>query len=50
MTARRVFEFGGYAAAVVLIGFGVAGLILGINGRDTVSSNLKQEQIYGSGT
>jgi hypothetical protein len=46
---RRVFEFGGYAAAVVLVAFGIAALVLGINGHSTVNSNLKQEQIYGSG-
>jgi hypothetical protein len=46
---RKVFEFGGYAAAVVLIAFGIAALVLGINGHNTVNSNLKQEQIYGSG-
>lgn len=49
MTAKKVFEFGGYAAAVVLIAFGIGALVLGIRGRNTVNSNLKQEQIYGSG-
>ena len=49
MTMRRVFEFGGYAAAVVLIAFGIAALVLGINGHNTVNSNLEQEQIVGSG-
>ncbi len=44
---RRVFEFGGYAAAVVLIAFGIAALVIGINGRSEVSDNLKREQIYG---
>jgi hypothetical protein len=48
MTKKRVFEFGGYAAAVVLIAFGVAALVMGINGRDTVNSSLKQEQIVGT--
>jgi hypothetical protein len=45
----KLFEFGGYTAAVVLVAFGIAALVLGINGRSTVSSNLEQEQIYGSG-
>jgi hypothetical protein len=45
---KRVLEFGGYAAAVILIAFGIAALVLGFNGRSTVSDNLKQEQITGS--
>jgi hypothetical protein len=45
---RKLLEFGGYAAAVVLIAFGVVALVLGINGHNTVGSNLAQEQIYGS--
>jgi hypothetical protein len=49
MTMRRLFEFGGYAAAVVLVGFGTAALVLSIKGHNTVTSNLEQEQIYGSG-
>ena len=28
MTKRKVFEFGGYAAAVILIAFGVAALVI----------------------
>jgi hypothetical protein len=48
MTKKRVFEFGGYAAAVILIAFGVAALVMGVNGRDTVNSSLKQEQIVGT--
>lgn len=48
MTKRRVFEFGGYAAAVVLVAFGIATLVLGINGRNTVNSSLSQEQIVGT--
>jgi hypothetical protein len=49
MTKKRIFEFGGYAAAVVLVAFGIATLVMGVNGRDTVNSGLKQEQIVGSG-
>jgi uncharacterized iron-regulated membrane protein len=45
---RKLLEFGGYAAAVVLVAFGVVALVLGINGHNTVGSNLAQEQIYGS--
>jgi len=45
---RRVFEIGGLIAAVVLIAFGIAAIVLGFNGRDTVSSSLEQEQITGT--
>ena len=45
---RKFFEFGGIAAAVILIAFGIGALVLGINGRSTVRDSLKQEQIVGS--
>jgi hypothetical protein len=48
MTQRRIFEFGGYAAAAILVAFGIAALVMGVNGRDTVNSSLKQEQIVGA--
>jgi hypothetical protein len=47
-TKRRVFEYGGIAASIVLIAFGIAAIVLGVNGRSTVQSNLKQEQIVGT--
>jgi hypothetical protein len=49
MTKRRIFEFGGYVAAAILVAFGIAALVMGVNGRDTVNSNLRHEQIVGSG-
>jgi hypothetical protein len=45
---RKFFEFGGIAAAIILIAFGIGALALGINGRSTVRDSLKQEQIVGS--
>ena len=45
---KRVLEFGGVAAGIVLIAFGVAAIVLGFNGRSTVSTNLKQQQIVGT--
>jgi hypothetical protein len=45
---KRIFEFGGVAAGVVLVAFGIAAIVLGINGRNTVGSELKQQQIVGS--
>ena len=46
MNARRLLEWGGLAASVVLIVFGVAALYMGFDGRSTVQDSLKQEQIY----
>jgi len=48
MTKRKIFEYGGIAAGVILIAFGVASLVLSINGRSTVQDSLKQEAIVGS--
>ena len=45
---RKVFEFGGLFAAIVLIGFGAASIVMSVQGRNTVSSSLKLEQITGS--
>src|SRR5205823_7109346 len=45
---RRIFEIGGLIAAVVLIAFGIAAIVMGVNGRSTVNSSLKQEQITGT--
>lgn len=45
---RKVFEIGGIVAAAVLIAFGIAAIVMGVDGRDTVNSSLKNEQIYGS--
>jgi hypothetical protein len=46
---RKVFEIGGLVAAAILVAFGIAAIVLGMNGRSTVSSSLEQEQIVGSG-
>ncbi len=47
-TLRTVLEWGGFAAAAVLIVFGVVAIVMGFNGRSTVSDSLKQENIVGS--
>ena len=44
----KFFNYGGIAAAVVLIAFGIASIVVGVNGRDTVRSNLGNEQIVGT--
>ena len=48
MTKRKLFEYGGIAAGVILIAFGAASLVMSINGRNTVQDSLKQEAIVGS--
>jgi len=45
---RKAFEIGGYVAAVVLVAFGVASIVIGVNGRNTVNSTLSNEQITGT--
>ena len=47
-TIRKLFEIGGFAAGAILIAFGVAAIVMGFNGRSTVSDSLKQEKIVGS--
>ncbi len=45
---RKVLEYGGVAAGVVLVAFGIAAMVLGLMGRSTVSSSLSKEKIVGS--
>jgi hypothetical protein len=45
---RKLFEIGGIVAAAVLVAFGVAAIVMGVNGRSTVRDSLKLEQIVGS--
>jgi multisubunit Na+/H+ antiporter MnhC subunit len=45
---RKLFEIGGLVAAVILIGFGVTAVVMGVNGRNTVQNSLKLEQITGT--
>ena len=45
---RKAFEIGGLAAGVVLVAFGVVAIVMGIQGRSTVTNSLKQEQIVGT--
>lgn len=45
---KRLLEYGGYAAAVVLVAFGIGALVLSINGKSTVKNSLTDEKIVGS--
>jgi lambda repressor-like predicted transcriptional regulator len=45
---RKFLEWGGIAAGIVLVAFGVAAIALGVNGRSTVRDSLKLEQIVGT--
>ena len=45
---RRWLQYGGFAAGIVLVAFGVVAIAMGVSGRSTVSDGLRQEQIVGS--
>jgi hypothetical protein len=48
MTKRKLFEYGGVAAGVVLIAFGIGALLMSFDARSTTRDELKREQIVGS--
>src|SRR2546428_10522355 len=43
---KKILEYGGLAAGLVLIAFGIGAVAMGVSGRSTVRDNLAQEQIY----
>ena len=45
---KKLFEYAGVAASVVLIAFGIGAVIAGSSGRSTVRDNLAKEQIVGT--
>ena len=45
---RKVFEIGGVVAAAILIAFGITAIVMGFNGKTTVTNTLKQENIVGT--
>jgi hypothetical protein len=46
---RKALKVGGFVAALVLIAFGVVAIVLGANGRSTVTKELERQKITGSG-
>jgi len=45
---RKVFQYGGIAASIVLIAFGIGAVYMGVDGRSRVHSDLAREQIVGT--
>ncbi len=45
---KKILEFGGVAAGIILIAFGVAAIVLGAQGKNTVVNSLKEQQITGT--
>ena len=45
---KRFLEIGGVVAGVVLIAFGVAAIALGFNGKNTIGTELNNQQIVGT--
>src|SRR3954453_15187891 len=45
---RKLFQYGGIAASIILTAFGLGAIYMGIDGRSTVRSDLAREQIVGT--
>ena len=45
---KKAFAYGGVAASVVLVAFGIGSLVVGFMGRSEVQSNIAREHIVGS--
>ena len=45
---RKALELGGVVAAAILVAFGIASIVMAVNGRSTVRDSLEQEQIVGT--
>src|SRR4051794_3593249 len=44
----KLFRYGGVAASIILIAFGIGAVVIGIDGRNQVRSDLAREQIVGT--
>jgi hypothetical protein len=45
---KRVLQYGGIAAGVILVGFGIAAVWMAVGGLNTVSDSLSQQHIVGT--
>jgi hypothetical protein len=45
---KKLFSYGGIAASIILIAFGIGSIVVGFNGRDTVRTDLAREHIVGT--
>ena len=45
---KKALQYAGVGAGIILVGFGIAALVLGIKGGNTVNDNLSQEFITGT--
>lgn len=45
---KKTLEIGGVIASLVLIGFGIAAIVMGANGKSTVNDELERQNIVGS--
>ena len=45
---KKLYEYGGIAASVILIAFGIGAVVAGFAGRDTVRTELAREHIVGT--
>ncbi|MBX5469425.1 MAG: hypothetical protein IRZ21_05950 [Thermoleophilaceae bacterium] len=45
---KRLYRYGGIAASVVLVAFGIGSIVVGANGRAEVRHDLSREQIVGT--
>jgi hypothetical protein len=48
MSRRKMFEYGGLAAGIVLIAFGIGALLMSFDARSTTRDEIAREQIVGS--
>jgi hypothetical protein len=46
--SKKLIEYAGVAASVILIAFGIGAVVAGVSGHSTVRDNLKAEQIVGT--
>ena len=47
MSKKKLWEYGGIIAGVILVAFGIGALVMGVAGRGEVRDSLKQEYIVG---